>query len=155
MNPKKSKQIISISIALLSLILGSFIYILFRPKTLMMFHWADTLGLMNSIESMRYSIIGFKKNVPKWFIFSLPFSLWVLAYLLFIDAIWVNTQSWSRNIWFLIIPIIAILSEFAQSIYVIPGKYDWGDLATIIIAIIFGAFITSILNFKKGEKIHD
>jgi len=41
------------------LLLGSFIYILFRPTTLLMFHWFDYFNLTKIINFMRIKVIGF------------------------------------------------------------------------------------------------
>jgi len=141
--------------AVACLILGSAIYVFFRPTTLLMFHWADSLSLTHSVLLIRASASGLEKLLPVWFVFSLPFALWVLAYLFFIEAIWAHSQSWARLVWFWCIPLIAISAELAQIKHIIPGSFDWRDLAAIIFAIILGFSATSIHNPKKGEKRYE
>lgn len=155
MSAKRQKQIISFSVAAACLILGSALYVLFRPATLLMFHWADELNLTHSIRLMRASTGGLENLLPAWFIFSLPFALWVLAYLFFIEALWAHSQDWARLVWFWSIPLIAICAELAQIKHIIPGRFDWGDLAAVILAIVLGFLTTSIHNLKKENERHE
>jgi len=117
-----------------------------------MFHWADALGLTHSVQLMRASASGLEGLLPAWVVFSLPFALWVLAYLFFIEAVWAYSRSWARLAWFWCIPLVAISAELAQNLHVIPGKFDWIDLAAIIFAVILGFSTTSIHNLKMGVK---
>jgi len=148
----RRSRIIAFSMAAACLILGSAIYVFFRPTTLLMFHWADTLSLAHPIGVMRASASGLERLFPAWFVFSLPFALWVLSYLFFIEAVWACSQSWTRLVWFWCIPLIAISSELAQIKHIIPGSFDWEDLAAIIFAVILGFSTTSIHNLRKGER---
>jgi hypothetical protein len=152
MNARRKNRIVASSVASVCLILGSAIYILFRPTSLLMFHWADGLSLTHSVQLMRASASGLANLVPAWFVFSLPFALWVLAYLFFIEAVWAHSQSWARFLWFWSVPLIAIGAELSQITHIIPGSFDWGDLATIILAIVLGFSTTSIHNLNKGER---
>jgi hypothetical protein len=58
----------------------------------------------------------------------------------------------ARLAWFWCVPLIAISAELAQIKHIIPGSFDWGDLAAIIFAIILGFSTTSIRNLKKGGR---
>jgi len=100
---------------------------------------------------MRASASGLENLLPVWFVFSLPFALWVLAYLFFIEAVWAHSKDRARFIWFWSIPVIAICAELAQVKHIIPGSFDWGDLVTIIFAIVLGFSTTSIHNLR-GER---
>lgn len=146
----RRNRIMASSMATACLILGSAIYVFFRPTTLLMFHWADALSMAQSVEVMRASMSRFERLLPAWFVFSLPFALWVLSYLFFIEAVWAHSQSRAGFIWFWCIPLIAICAELAQIKHIIPGRFDWGDLTAIIIAIIIGFSTTAISNVKKG-----
>jgi hypothetical protein len=152
MKAMRKNRIIAYSIAAACLISGSAIYVFFRPTTLLMFHWADALNVTHSIQLMRSSASSLEKLLPGWFVFSLPFALWVLAYLFFIEAVWADSLCWARLAWFWCVPLIAISAELAQIKQIIPGIFDWGDLATIILAVILGVSTTSILNPQKGQR---
>ena len=58
MSARRRKQITAFSVAAACLILGSAVYVLFRPTTLLMFHWADALRLTHSVRLMRASTCG-------------------------------------------------------------------------------------------------
>ena len=100
---------------------------------------------------MRASASGLANLVPAWFVFSLPFALWVLAYLFFIEAVW-GTHGLGHGFMVWSVPLIAIGAELSQIKHIIPGSFDWGDLATIILAIVLGFSTTSIHNLNKGER---
>ena len=57
------KQFICQSIvSFLLLVLGGSIYLLFRPKTLLMFKWVDSLGLSEYIDQLRDTVSGITLN---------------------------------------------------------------------------------------------
>lgn len=151
MIPMERKQTISICLALGCLVIGSAIYVFFRPPTLLMFHWADSLLLTKLICTMRTYVHGFDKYLPVWIVYSLPFALWVSSYLFFIRAVWWNSTSRVHHAWFWSIPLIAIGAELAQSIYIIPGHFDLIDLITIIFASVLVFILTNFNVLNKGE----
>lgn len=132
----------SIILSIGCLLVGSILYILFRPTTLLMFHWAKLVGLEESIGIMRIWANDFDKYLPAWSILSLPFALWVLSYMFFTNYIWKESTSLLRYVWFYSLPIIAIFTELSQSIHIISGHFDIGDLIALIFAIILGFFMT-------------
>lgn len=126
-----------------SLAAGSLLYILFRPESLLMFRWAESLGLSSSIDSLRTGAHSLELHLPMWTVYSLPYALWVLAYMLAIDIIWGDTQPFARHVWFWSIPVAAISSEFAQSLHWIPGRFDLTDVTSIVIASVLGFGLSS------------
>ncbi len=145
----KKGQIISLITAIVSLLVGSFIYILFRPTSLVMFDWFNSMGLSDLINSMRSSAEGVDKNFPRWVVFSLPYALWVLSYMFFMSGIWWNSKSKTRHFWLWSAPIVAVVTEIAQLLVVvpgfeelvhnalgfIPGEFDIVDLIALLVAI--------------------
>lgn len=131
----------SIILSIGCLLAGSILYILFRPTTLLMFHWVELIGLEESIGIMRIWANGFDVYLSTWSVFSLPFALWVLSYMFFTNGIWKNSTSLVRYVWFWSLPIIAIFGELSQSIHIIPGHFDIGDLIALIFVILLGFFI--------------
>ena len=119
------------------LLLGSAVYILFRPTSLLMFRWADNLGLMVPIHALRMHCISVANYLPYWFIYSSPLAFWVAAYLLFIKAIWWKSTNPWRYFWFWCIPLISVISEIGQYLGLIPGTFDPVDLLIISLCTIF------------------
>ncbi|MCK5861382.1 MAG: hypothetical protein KAH38_02785 [Candidatus Hydrogenedentes bacterium] len=132
--------------------MGSAFYVLFRPTSLLMFHWADMMGMNASIATMRIWVDGFDKYLSDWIVYSLPFALWVSSYLFFIKGIWWNSTSLVRHVWFWCIPVIAIVAELAQNISIMPGHFDKVDLITIILGTIFGFVAIDFNQPNKGES---
>lgn len=151
MTANKRMQGISIFLAVGCLLAGSTLYLLFRPTTLLMFYWADSVGLMELVITMRAWVHGFDKYLPTWVVYSLPFALWVFSYLFFIEGIWKNSTSSVRHVWFWCIPVIAIAAELAQSTRIIPGSFDIGDMIALILATSFGFFAAKLIQQNKEE----
>lgn len=146
------RQCTSVFVAVGCVVTGAVLYFLFRPTTLLMFRWADSLGLTELIGTMRSWVYGFDEYLPNWAIYSLPFALWVSSYLLLIDSIWGRSRSLVFYVWFWCIPIIAIAAETAQSMQFLPGHFDMLDLIAIIFAVILGLVATIFNQSHKGVQ---
>ncbi|TGK35899.1 hypothetical protein EHQ12_08540 [Leptospira gomenensis] len=126
---------IGVAISFLFLLIGFAIYLLFRPTSLLMFHWLDVLRLSSWIlifrETFRYL------PMPDWMIYNLPFALWMLSSMILIDSIWADSKSNWRYIYIWIIPTIALGSEFFQFLGWIPGTFDLDDVLILLFCAIF------------------
>lgn len=137
----QTKQIAYLSIAFVAMFFGSVIYFTSRAPSLLMFHWAAWFGAGSIITTLRghsKTIIGFS---PNWLIFSAPFALWVLSYLMCIKAVWLNSKRWERYFWFWSVPIGSLAIEFGQKTPYIPGTYDMVDVITIVVATLIALII--------------
>ena len=134
-------RVLKIFAGFIFLIIGSYLYLKFRSETLLMFTWAENLGLNFIVSSIRESSI---LNSPKleYFIFSTPFGMWVVSFCCFIGAIWHKDISIEAIIWRLFAPAIAISSELLQLLGVIPGTFDTNDLLVLIVSTIIGISIS-------------
>ena len=126
------------------LIFGSFLYLKFRPETLLMFKWAENLGLNFIISLIRESSSVLNSPQMKYVVFSAPFGMWVISFCCFIGAIWHKDSSVTAIIWRLLAPAIAISSELLQYLGLLPGTFDINDLLMLIFSTIIG-FTFSIL----------
>jgi hypothetical protein len=61
--------------------------------------------------------------------------------MLLIDAIWGKWCSHSKTFWKLCLPSIAILSEVAQALSLLPGTFDPLDLAALAAAVLLAWFV--------------
>ena len=134
-------RVLKIFAGFIFLIIGSYLYLKFRSETLLMFTWAENLGLNFIVSSIRESSI---LNSPKleYFIYSIPFGMWVVSFCCFIGAIWHKDISIEAIIWRLFAPAIAISSELLQFVGVIPGTFDTNDLLVLIVSTIIGISIS-------------
>lgn len=137
------RTVIDFFLAVACLFAGSLIYLLFRPTSLLMFHWADQLGVTELIVSLRKDV-HFSDGINAWVVYSLPFSLWLVSGLFFVNGVWGKSNTKGRIFWFWSIPVLSILSELAQNLRLLPGRFDPVDLVSIIIATIFGVFATQV-----------
>jgi hypothetical protein len=133
---------------LLPLIIGGFIYISFRPDTLLMFKVFTALSVDLPIEYWRENTLGLKPLYPDWFLYSLPDGLWVFSYVSLVLCIWNNTISKYNVFWVFLMPILAVLSEFGQYARIVPGTFDASDMVFYI----FGTLL-SVLIFTDIRQI--
>ena len=124
------------------LFIGSYLYLKFRSETLLMFKWAENLGLDFIVSSIRRSFEGLNLYQMNYFVFSAPYGLWVISFCCFIGAIWHKDSSVSAIIWRLFVPVIAISSEILQFVGFLPGTYDINDLLVLSVSTIIGLIIS-------------
>ena len=129
-----------LALAIVLLLLGGMIYVLYRPTSLLLFRWAETLQLMPFVHGLR-SHAGCPSIWPEWFVYSAPFAFWVTAYQLVILVIWFAERHAGFLIWFWSAPLMAIGSELLQYPDLVPGVYDAMDMATILIACLFALVV--------------
>ena len=135
-------------VAVVMLIMGGAIYLLFRTQRLVLFRVIDTLGMTDIINSWRKEAASV--NLQEWCVYVLPNALWAGAYVLTMDAI---LRSNSRNTRLLVtgfIPLLGVVAELLQAVNIIPGTFDWLDIVAYTLP-----YIIYILNTTstKNQKI--
>tara|TARA_B100001564_G_scaffold285015_1_gene247863 strand:+ start:332 stop:778 length:447 start_codon:yes stop_codon:yes gene_type:complete len=137
---------------ILSLLLGCLIYISFRQDTLIMFNWLDRINILEVISDYRLFSLPLAKNLPNWFLYSLPDGLWLFSYLSVLLAVWDNTISKNNIHWILLVPAIAVLTELGQLFLVVPGTFDKLDIIFYILSTIIPILIFTSSKTIKYEK---
>lgn len=122
----KATQTVKVLLATAFLFSGCYIYLVFRTRTLNLYHWCDMIGLSKCIESARFAARDW--CVPEFVKFSLPDGLYSAAYILMIDAIWYKDDGLLKNCIIVIIPLFTILSEILQYFGLVKGTFDLMDL---------------------------
>lgn len=141
-----------IFLAFLFLFMGLFLYLGYRPTSLLLSCWAESLQLGWLVVAIREIADDLIPDLPAWTIYSLPFSLWISSYLLFVREIWRDSpRSLDRYTWLFCVPVIACLSELAQSQSLLPGVFDPADLAGIVLAASIGFLPTGRNDGSKSE----
>ena len=135
---------ILIFISIITLSIGTLIYLLFRVSTLKVFSWLNFLGIDFVNNDLRKKSINYMPKIPDWFIFSLPDGIWIFSYVLVMISIWNFTLNKKSIFWMTIIPLVAIFSEIFQIFDFIPGTFDFVDLSFYILG-----FILPFIIFKK------
>lgn len=122
------------------LMAGCMIYLLYRPKSILLFDIINKLGLMENVNTIRESSKLF--TLPDIVIYCIPAGLWTASYLMMIYS---NTKFLSRKYRLLIslpLPVSAIILEFFQLWGWCPGTFDIYDLICYVIPLII--FIKTI-----------
>ena len=120
-------------LSLVILLLGGLIYVIFRDKSLLMFDWFNTIGISNEVDGLRRMFQG--EGIYGWVKYSLPDGLWIFSYMFIVDAIWDRERNAVSMIFLWGLPIVAVLSECLQYFSLLPGVFDWMDIASYMLAI--------------------
>ena len=113
--------------SVLMLTAGIGIYLLFRSGDMLVFRLTQALGLHSLLEGWRSMVSDVM--LPGWVRYCLPNALWALAYVLLIDAIFHRHRLSTRMTWAAVIPACGLAGELLQALHLLPGTFDWGDVA--------------------------
>ena len=139
-------------LAVALLVVGGMIYLCSRVETLLMFSWCEGLGVQHEVQSMRHDVGGAFALCPDWVRFSLPNGLWVLAGLLLLDTIWGRRFQKDKVFWLAMFWFVAMGSEFGQGVGLVPGTFDWNDVAVMALATIVWVGIRQ-RSKEKGKRV--
>lgn len=142
---------LKIAALFLPVVVGGFIYIIFRTERLIMFNWFEYLRLSDQINILKNirNICSF----PNWVIYSLPDGLWTFSYVSISLQIWKFSMTRQNIFWIFSIPIVAVLSEFFQLFRLIPGTFDLIDIIFYLLGASMPYYLSkNNLNIKIYEK---
>lgn len=126
---------ITLSSAVLSMVLGGLIYLLWRPKSLVMFSWVAALQLDGVVNDTRIWASEYVGMLPAWMCFSLPQALWLMSGCLALQLIWWKTPcSGGKRFWMFALLALAVAGEVGQALYLVEGVFDYLDLTFILLA---------------------
>jgi len=112
--------------AVMLLVAGGLIYLLYRPTSLLLFHVIDWAGGLRQVEQWRMAAGGY--NPSDFTVYCLPNGLWAAAYVLLIDWVYARHSVATRLAWAAVIPVIGILAELLQLVGIVPGTADILDV---------------------------
>ena len=139
-----------IFLSALALLIGAFIYILFRPSEHLFFRWFSSLGLENWFNAIRTQTLSQGLRVPEWMVYSLPNGLWAFGYALLITSIWSGNKSWLKYFWMASIPVLVIGFEVLQYTGTISGTFCIQDIALGLSGLVLGCLVG--INLKNKRK---
>ena len=129
------RRMVWIVASIAAMALGGVTYILYRPKSLAMFSWFESLGLDPLVETMRRHAESWAWRPPSWWIGSVPAALWLLSSLAAFAALWGGCAPRGARLWMLAVVAAGLGGEAAQSIALVPGTFDPIDLGALLMAI--------------------
>lgn len=131
----------NLMVALLAIVLGGLLYILFRPAQPVFFGWMSVAGFGIMLETIRQHSLALTPMLPGWVVYALPQGLWAFAYALIIAGIWKNQHIWVSYLWLSTIPLMAIGFEVLQFAGVVRGTCCLQDLLFGMGGIVLGVMI--------------
>ena len=140
-----------IAIAVIPLLLGGLIYVIYRADTLIMFSWFHQFRLQGITDAFRSNTFLQKLAIPDWIKFSLPDALWLFSFTYTMLLFWDFTITKQSIVWICLAPVVGLVSELGQLVNIIPGTFDIIDLILLILA----AFLPllSVKNLKSNPII--
>lgn len=133
--------------AFLALSAGGAMYLLFRPRGLVLFRAVDRLGLTDTVDAMRRA--ASVADLPEWVVYCLPNGLWALAYVLIADMLMRERPLISKFAVASVIPVLGIASESLQGMGLLCGTFDWGDMAAYSSPFVIYLIIMTLKNIVK------
>lgn len=121
------RRILGFTFGIFCLALGVYIYLAYRRPTLLIHEILNGTGYFTFIKSDNLKVINIHSQYD-WIVYSLPDSLWVLSYLSIMLSLWDFVLNKENLLFIILIPILAITSEFMQLFGLIPGTYDIVDI---------------------------
>lgn len=125
-NDKTVIKYCEVIIGICFLIVGCAVYLLFRSRTLNIYHWCDMLGFATIIDRLRLVVQDW--HISDFVKYSLPDGLYCAAYILMMDSIWQKESGLMKYAVIFFIPLFTISSEIFQYFGWIKGTFDINDL---------------------------
>lgn len=135
-DPLEKRSGVTAALSVLAMLTGGAVYVLWRPKSLVMFAWFDSLGLSSTLEALRAVTSPVRRVLPIWVIYSLPQALWLLSGLLGLEFIWgVRPRTPGHRLWLVALVSLAFGIECGQYVGLIPGRFDRTDVILLLVVI--------------------
>lgn len=131
---------------IIPLIISNFLYVFFRPNSLIPFNISDCIN--DRFQTIRNLSLLYRESIPNWIIYSLPDFLW--AYTFTTAIILINQEKFQSLNWysFLLLTLV-LLHEILQLFGLVRGHFDIIDLFSEA-----SAFFISLFLFKYLEQKH-
>lgn len=120
-----------IALAIIILFIGGIVYVSFRSTSLIMFRWFDSFGITDTIMEVRGLYAGIHPG--SFVLYNLPDLLWIVSYLLLVNAIIPIEYFANYLFWLLLMPTLAIAHEIMQGLGIMTGSLDIIDILCYLI----------------------
>jgi hypothetical protein len=121
----------------LPLALGAILYLLFRSEHLKVIELFSVFGIENQLMIVRNQFIDLKSNIPSWIYYSAPDGLWSYSFIASYSFLW----SERSNLWQYLAVFFCLSYEILQGLKILPGTFDFMDLAMIALGFILNKLI--------------
>lgn len=128
------------------LAIGIAIYILWRPTSLLAFHWIEMIGLLQPTLHVRAMLSPVQPLIPSWILYSLPDGLWAYSFTSAIAICWDRRLTTETLAWCSIPFVLGVGSELGQLALVVPGVFEVADLACYSTDFLLALYLTGESN---------
>jgi hypothetical protein len=140
--------------AIIAILSGGIIYILFRTSEPLFFHWLNMAGFEHWLAAIRQHSLTYTPHLSEWMVYSLPNGLWAFAYAYVITSIWSGSRYWIRFLWMASIPVLVLGYEVFQYVGILPGTFCFQDLILgslgLLTGIMAGLLIDKANNHERN-----
>ena len=147
---KKNRISKLILLGFLPILIGGFIYLISRPKTILLFEWIKLMQLETEANVVRKFFSSYV--LSEWTKFNLPDLLWVFSFTSVILIIWKDVKSKIKILYCVTPLFIGITSEVIQYFDKSFGTFDFKDIIFYFIGFILSIIIFKTINQSKNEK---
>lgn len=134
-------------IAILCLVFGFVIYLLFRNINIFIFNLIPIPKIINNINFNYYKSVN-----NSFFIYNMPDILWFLSGVLLIRCICFFEYK-TQTIYLICFYLIALAMECSQLLRAVSGTFDILDLLSIFLVAIIESLFFNIILKRRLEKI--
>ena len=124
------------SLVVLPIVLGTVVYVGWRPTNLLVFDWMAIFGIPEKVFRPTLSL-------PETLLYSFPDGCWVFAGTSWMLMIWRRIHPW-----IFVFVLLGVGSEFGPRIGLVPGTFEWNDIAFYI-----GGFTLSCIGYKYEKTL--
>jgi len=131
-------------VAIIPLIVGGIIYIIWRVDSLLMFAWIESFGLTDFLTILRDNYKHY--NIPTWALYNLPNGTWTYTFTFVMSYIWIKELSLKKYFYISLPLLLGVFFEFGQLIKIFPGVFCYGDILAHFGGASMGCLMLLILN---------
>jgi hypothetical protein len=132
------------------IVFGAFIYLISRPKTILLFEWIRIIKLEKLSNKIREFFTEY--NFPNWVKYNLPDLLWVFGFTSVMLIIWNGIETRFKSIYIFIPLFIGVMSEFLQYFNPKFGTFDLLDIIFYSLGSVTSILILKTINKRSYEK---
>jgi hypothetical protein len=134
-------------------LVGGAIYVIWRSQSLLVFSWLRAIRLDTFVTHLRAVMFPMRRHIPTFIVSSLPDGLWVYGFTSAMRQIWAAQRFSGKSlIWISVPTILSLGSEFGQLAGIVPGTFDWSDVAMCVLAAVLAIYYGGVSPSSRGKQ---
>jgi len=136
----RKTRIFLLSAALLLLMGGGALYLLYRPHVLLLHVLMDHTPFVSFVDYAHQFTV--RLPLPCFVVYNLPGAMWSMAYILVSESLFLHLPYSHRLGWASVVPLMGGVSEMMQAFHFLPGHFDWLDFWCYLLPYLIYALLT-------------